>query len=622
MKLPLRAYWDLLSRHIRPQRRRFSLLVVLLFTSIGLQLVNPQILRSFIDTALGGGELRALTLAATAFVIIALVQQVVGISVNYLGQSVAWTATNALRLELAEHSLGLDMSFHNAHTPGELIERIDGDVAAMADFFAQFVITLIGNLALLVGILIAIFLEDWRAGLGFAAFAVVSLVLLSRMRDIAMPEEKARRKGEAEMYGFIEEQLSGTEDIRANGTVAFSLRKLGILQAAIFKANYRAHYKEWLIHIVMGISLVAGNLVAIGSGYWLYQLGAVTLGTAYLFVHYMNMLELPIYSLTREMEAFQMIGACVERLTELRHVRRTVSEGDLAELPAAPAPASAQIHGYAQNPALLAANLAIASPGGNGHHSANSPQGLRVAFENVTFAYADGDGDAVLEDLSFALPPGRVLGLLGRTGSGKTTLTRLLLRLFDPTQGAVTLNTVDLRRLTYTALRQQVAIVTQEVQLFRASVRDNLAFFDASIPDERILAAIHELELGDWYAALPAGLDTLLEEGGAGLSAGEAQLLAFTRILLRSPGLVILDEASSRLDPHTERRIERAITRLIQGRTAIVIAHRLSTVQRADEILILENGRLLEHGERLKLAADPASRFASLLQTGLEEVLV
>jgi ABC-type multidrug transport system fused ATPase/permease subunit len=610
----------LLSRHIRPQRGRFSLLVVLLFTSIGLQLINPQILRSFIDTALGGGELRALTLAATAFVVIALVQQVVGISVNYLGQSVAWTATNALRLELAEHSLGLDMSFHNAHTPGELIERIDGDVAAMADFFAQFVITLIGNLALLVGILIAIFIEDWRAGLGFAGFAAVSLVLLGRMRDIAMPEEKARRKGEAEMYGFIEEQLSGTEDIRANGAVPFSLRKLGILQAVIFKANYRAHYKEWLIHIVMGISLLAGNLIALGSGYWLYQLGAITLGTVYLFVHYMNMLEMPIYSLTREMEAFQMIGACVERLSELRQVRPSVTEGDLAQLPAAPAPA--QIHGYAQNASLLAASLAPASPGGNGHRGASAPQGLRLAFEHVTFAYADGAGEAVLEDLSFALPPGRVLGLLGRTGSGKTTLTRLLLRLFDPTQGAVTLNGVDLRRLTYAALRREVAIVTQEVQLFRASVRDNLAFFDASIADERILAAIQELELGDWYTALPEGLDTLLEEGGAGLSAGEAQLLAFTRILLRSPGLVILDEASSRLDPHTERRIERAITRLIQGRTAIVIAHRLSTVQRADEILILENGRLLEHGERLKLASNPDSRFASLLQTGLEEVLV
>ncbi len=616
MKLPLRAYWDLLSRHIQPQRKRFILLVLLLLTSIGLQLVNPQILRGFIDSALGGGELRTLTLAASAFVAIALVQQVVGISVNYLGQSVAWTATNALRLELADHCLGLDMSFHNAHTPGELIERIDGDVAAMADFFAQFVITLIGNLALLVGILVAIFLEDWRAGLGFAAFAGVSLVLLSRMRDIATPEEKARRKGEAEMYGFIEEQLSGTEDIRANGAVAFSLRKLGILQAAIFKASYRAHFKEWFIHIVMGISLVAGNLVAIGSGYWLYQLGAITLGTAYLFVHYMNMLELPIYSLTREMEAFQMIGACVERLTELRHVRPSVSEGELAHLPA-------HAESYAQlrtsPPRLAAAGLDPAGTGGNGR----GPQaGLQVGFEHVTFAYADGDGDAVLEDLSFRLKPGSVLGLLGRTGSGKTTLTRLLLRLFDPTQGAVTLNGVDLRRLTYAALRQQVAIVTQEVQLFRASVRDNLAFFDASIPDERILDAIQELELGDWYAGLPQGLDTLLEEGGAGLSAGEAQLLAFTRILLRSPGLVILDEASSRLDPHTERRIERAINRLIEGRTAVVIAHRLSTVQRADEILILENGRLLEHGERLKLVADPASRFASLLQTGLEEVLV
>ncbi len=164
-------------------------------------------------------------------------------------------------------------------------------------------------------------------------------------------------------------------------------------------------------------------------------------------------------------------------------------------------------------------------------------------------------------------------------------------------------------------------MVTQDVQLFRASVRDNLTFFDATVPDERIWEALHRLGLAEWAERLPSGLDTMLEAGGGGLSAGEAQLLAFTRIFLEDPGLVILDEASSRLDPGTERLIERAVDTLLAGRTGIVIAHRLATVTRADDILIMEDGRVVEYGPRARLAADPDSRFSRLLQVGLEEVL-
>jgi len=244
---------------------------------------------------------------------------------------------------------------------------------------------------------------------------------------------------------------------------------------------------------------------------------------------------------------------------------------------------------------------------------------LSLAFDGVSFAYAEDE--PVLRDLSFRLEPGTVLGLLGRTGSGKTTIARLVFRLYDPSAGQIALGDVDARQASLKHLRQRVAIVTQDVQLFQASVRDNLTFFDRSIPDERILAVVEDLELMDWYRALPEGLDTRLEGGGRDLSAGEAQLLAFARVFLRDPGLVILDEASSRLDPATERRVERAVDKLLQDRTAIVIAHRLGTVHRADDIMILETGRVAEHGGRERLAGDPSSRFYNLLQTGLEEVL-
>jgi ABC-type multidrug transport system fused ATPase/permease subunit len=228
--------------------------------------------------------------------------------------------------------------------------------------------------------------------------------------------------------------------------------------------------------------------------------------------------------------------------------------------------------------------------------------------------------DAVLHDISLHIAAGRTLGILGRTGSGKTTLTRLLFRLYDVTDGAIRIGGADIRDLRLDSLRERVGMVTQEVQLFHATVRENLTFFDTSIPDARILAALKDLELMPWYQALPDGLDTVLAAGG-GLSAGEAQVLAFTRVFLRDPGLVIMDEASSRLDPATERLVERAVDRLLADRTGIIIAHRLATVMRADDILILENGRIREYGACEALRSDSRSRFAELLRTGMEEVL-
>ena len=252
MSIPLKAYWDLLSRYIRPQRLRFTLLVILMLASIGLQVFNPQVMRSFIDSALGGAAARELMLTAAMFIGIALLQQVLAVSVTYLGESVAWMATNALRGDLAWHCLNLDMGFHNSHTPGELIERIDGDVTELATFFSQFVVTMLGNLLLLVGILAAIFREDWRAGLAFFVFALVAVLVLNRVRDIAVPHQKARRQAEADLFGFVEEQLSATEDVRSSGAVDFSLRELQRLQTHILRHDRSAHGKGLVVDALMG----------------------------------------------------------------------------------------------------------------------------------------------------------------------------------------------------------------------------------------------------------------------------------------------------------------------------------------------------------------------------------
>ncbi len=580
MHLPLRQYWELLSRHIRPQAGRFSLLVLLILTSISLQVINPQIMRGFIDAALAGEAVSVLLRSAVAFIAIALLQQGVSVGVTYLGESVAWTATNALRAELAAHCLNLDMGFHNDHTPGELISRIDGDVAELSRFFSQFVIILGSNLLLMVGVLAALWREDLRAGLAFSLFAALALYVLNRVRDLAMPHQKARKQAEAELYGFLEEQLAGTEDVRSSGAVGFSIRELFRFQTAILRHDRRANLKSWQTETAIATLLVLGTLLAMLSGYFLYVAGAITVGTVYLFIHYMNLLEGPVWILTQEVRSFQSIGACVERLAELRKILPRINDGPGADIPSG---------------------------------------ALRVSFEQVSFAYAPDD--PVLRDLTFQLEPGKIVGLLGRTGSGKTTLARLVFRLYDPVRGLIRLDGVDIREATLRELRGRVALVTQDVQLFEASVRDNLTFFNRSFADDRLLAIIADLGLQDWLDSLPEGLDTRLESGGHSLSAGEAQLLALTRVFLRDPGLVILDEASSRLDPATEQRVERVMDRLLHGRTAIIIAHRLGTVQRADEIMILEEGRVCEAGDRRQLASDPASRFYHLLQTGLEEVL-
>ena len=580
MNIPLKAYWDLLAHHIRTQKLRYMLLTILLLSSIGMQVFNPQIMRQFIDAAQQGQHTNTLLWAASAFIGLAIFQQVVAIGASYFGENVAWTATNALRAELARHCLYLDMSYHNNTSPGKLIERIDGDVMELSNFFSQLIIRVIGNLLLLIGVIGALFIEDWRLGITFAIFALIALWSLNKTRGLAIPHQKAFRESTSELFGYLEERLAGTEDIRSSGGVDFVVR--GLYQLAY--TNLTHWRKAWrmffVVRLVGGTLMMTASAMALASSYFLIQGDLITIGTAFLIIHYVNLLGRPIRELTQQAESIQNIGAATERLAELRAIKRQVTDGAGATVARGP---------------------------------------LALHFDAVNFSYVDDE--PVLKNTDFRLEPGKVLGLLGRTGSGKTTLARLVFRLYDPVNGAIRFGDTDIRDLTLKDLRQRVAMVTQDVQLFQATVRDNLTFFDASIPDTQIQAVIEELELSDWYAALPEGLDTKLETGGRGLSAGEGQLLAFTRIFLRDPGLVILDEASSRLDPATEQLIERAVDKLLQNRTAIIIAHRLGTVQRADEIMILQDGDIIEHGARNQLATDANSKFYGLLQTGLEEVL-
>lgn len=588
MNSPLKRYGAFYLRYITPLRRRVALLSLLMLATITLQLVNPQIIRYFIDTALAAGTGSAQTAnlfgAAIIFLGTALLLQGASVAAIYVGEDIGWRATNQLRADLALHCLRLDMSFHNSHKPGEMIERIDGDVMDIAVFFAQFVVRVLGNLLLLLGVIIVLLWTDWRVSLALTLYTVCSLACFYYVRKRAVPFWEANRQAAADLFGFLEETLASTEDIRSSGAVSYALRNLFKFAKVRLDREVKGGDMDIIFVGMWFVLYTLGQVVALATGYWLYQQGAITVGTVYLIVYYTDRILQPLNEITDQFQNVQKAAAGINRVESLYGINSKIADTGQEPL----------------------------------------PQGaLTVHFADVTFGYVAEE--PVLRNVSFTLPKGQVLGLLGRTGSGKTTITRLLYRLYDPTAGAIQLGASpcqDIRTAPLASLRSRIGMVTQEVQLFKATVRDNLTFFNPDIADERIMQVIHALELTEWYNRLPQGLDTELQAEGSSLSAGEAQLLAFTRVFLQDPGLVILDEASSRLDLATERLIERAIDKLLHNRTGIIVAHRLATIQRADDILILQDGQIQEYGGRAQLANDPQSRFAQLLQTGLEQVLV
>jgi ATP-binding cassette subfamily B protein len=581
MSLPIIEYYRLLERYLRPQLRMVGLLAACIFVGVGLQLWLPQIVRIFIDVASAGADSATLLRVGLYYLAVTLVNQAVRLGAAYLTEDVKWRATNWLRNDLAAHCMRLDMSFHHDMTPGAMIERIDTDVNKLAEFFSQFVLRLFANTLLMLGVLYMLTRVDWRIGLAFTVSSLFTFFVLIGTVRLGAGFFVKEREASAQLYGGLEEWLAGTEDIRANGGVDYVLDRMRRFVYNVFIASRRAYTMGTLNWGVTSLLFTLNLALALSLGVIFLRAGEITIGTVYLIVSYSNTLQRPVTQLARQFQDMQAATASIMRIRE-----------------------------------LFALESAVKAPT---HPAYVTPGALSVAFDDVSFGYA---GDTpVLRHVDFHLPAGKVMGLLGRTGSGKSTITRLLFRFYDPEGGAVCLGGHDLRDLTVDDVRRSVGMVTQDVQIFQASVRDNLTFFNYNIPDETIIEAIHTLGLTRWFEGLPNGLDTRLDSGGRSLSAGEAQLLAFTRVFLKDPGLVILDEASSRLDPLTERLIEQAITRLLRGRTAIIVAHRLATVQRADQILVLGDGQVLESGDRVALAAQPDSRFSQLMRTGMAEAL-
>jgi ABC-type multidrug transport system fused ATPase/permease subunit len=576
--VPDKTVRDFVAAYLRPHRPRLALLAVLFFAGIGLQLANPQLAKTFLDEASAGAPFDRLVRIAGVFLAVALLTQVATVAEVYVAEDLGWRTTNALRVDLTAHVLSLDDGFHADHGAGELLERIDGDVAAIAGFFARFVVHVLGSALFLLGVLALLWREDWRIGGLLTAFALASVAYLTCGGGFVGRRSRQSRVVNADLSAYLEERLSALPDIKANGADNVTMRGLHERLATRFRVDREALLAASLFSGAANTALVAATVASLAMAAWLQQTGAITVGGVYLVFRYTGMLRMPLERLSRHMNSFQRAMGGIVRVRELLATEPRITDGAGADLPAG---------------------------------------ALAVELDAVDFAY---EREPVLRHLSCRVEPGHVLGLLGRTGSGKTTIARLLFRLYDVDAGAVRVGGVDVRDLRVDDLRRRIGLVTQDVQLFDGTLRDNVRLFDPDVGDDRLVAVFASLGLDEWLAELPDGLDTVLGPTARGLSAGEAQLVALARVFLEDPGLVVLDEASSRLDPHTEALLEDAIDRLLADRTGIVIAHRLRTIERTDEVLLLDGGMVVEHGDRMALAADPTSRFADLLRTGLPEV--
>lgn len=569
---------------MRPQFPLVALLFCGLAVNMALQLTNPQILRYFLDAALDSSQnapsMNEITTAAIAFLLIALIIQLVSVGTTYLGSIIAWGSTNALREDLAAHSIGLDMSFHNAHTPGEFIQRIDGDVEILGGFFSVFLITILGNLILLFGTLAILYSENLTVGVVVTFSSVVILTIMFTIRKLAVPSNIELSESHSSFYGFLEEHLSGREDIRALGATDYVFERFSRFVKLVYTKTLKSTYVLNAIVWLISFSFSLNQAVALALGAYLYFNGEVTLGTVFMIIQYIQISQTPLNSITNQVQELQKFRASVERVEEIFNTESKLKFGR------------------------------VALPDG----------ALSVEFKNVSFNYHQDNH--VLEDISFQLKSGKALGILGETGSGKTTIARLLFRLYDPDKGKILLSLRPLNEYTVESLRSRIGMITQEIQMLSASVRDNVTLFDSSIPDSRVNAAMELLGLSRWIESLPYALDTKLSTKDTSISAGQAQLLAFSRVFLLQPGLIILDEASSRLDPMTEQLMEKAIGLMLsQQTTSIVIAHRLQTIKRVDNIIILQDGRIVESGSRVELEKNPNSKLSKMLGLATNEVL-
>ncbi len=570
----------LFFRYLLTLKLRFAIMSICVLASITLQIINPIFAQNFINSAVSGGSVHVLYADAAFFLLFAVFAYALSLAAAYTSQDIGWRASNALREDLLLHCLTRDQSWLNSKTPGEFIERIDGDLTVLANFFAEFIVRIIGYSLMAIGISISIAFVNGVAGLIFFGSLAGSVLLIRLTNSAVVRAGVNERQADAELFGFMEEALRGREDITYNGGAPYALYTYLLSAKKMFKNGRSSNFMKTITWAVTYVSYYSTTAIILVVSYLLYSHHAITLGAVFVFYQYISILQNPIEQLTQQTQKMQSAQSSAKRITELFAVSNKIIGGS----------------------------------------SSLREEKSDITMQHVTFFYDDAQTPA-LHDITLHIPEGKTVGVIGRTGSGKTTLSRLLARLYDPQEGSIFIGTTDIRTVDIRDLRAHIAVAPQDIQLFHATVRENITFCNTAIADDTILALIHSMGLDFWLNQLPNGLDTMLESHGSGLSAGETQFLAFLRLFLQNPKILILDEPSSRLDPITESLMTNCMQQLLAGRTGIIIAHRLKTIQQADYIMALENGKIIEYDTRERLANNPQSYYSGLLKANSAEAL-
>jgi ATP-binding cassette subfamily B protein len=562
-----------------PYRAELGVAVALLPLISLFEIAQPYLLKKAIDEHIAVGRLAGLDRLGFLYLGALIGQYGLGFIQLYLTQLVGQRGMNDLRVRAHRHVLSLSASFFDRTPVGRLMTRLTSDIEALNEMFASGIVSLVGDVVRLSFILFAIFGIDWKLALFSMGSAPVLFAIAAYFRRWVRDAFREIRVKLARMNAFLQEHISGMKVVQAFAQEEKVAREFDGINVDYRRANARAIAADAALYSIVeavGAIAVAGLL---WHGGLRIAAGTLSFGVLVAFVEYLAKFFAPIRDLSTKYTVMQQAMAAAERVFTL--LDTVEPDAPVAATPAA-APAVAAAPGA---PPVVAA----------------APDAPLVSLEHVSFGYrADRP---VLADVSLEIGAGETVAVVGATGAGKSTIIKLLPRLYDPQAGAIRLGGVDVRALDPAALRRRIVVVSQDVFMFSGTLRGNIGLGDAALTDERILAAARRVGADRVIAARPGGLDAPVLERGVNFSAGERQLLAFARALAREPEILILDEATASVDPETERVIERGIAELMRGRTSIVIAHRLSTVQRASRIVVIHQGRIAEEGTHDALLA-------------------
>jgi ATP-binding cassette subfamily B protein len=568
-----------LGRYVAPYRGRALLGLAAVLVTMAASLAAPYLTGLAIDEGIAKGDLDALTWIVVAFVGIGLIGLAASGAQTYLVGLTGEGVLTDLRGDVFAHLQELPVGYYERNRAGVLISRLTNDVEALQQLVTDGITTTLQNVLSLVGAAVILLLLDWRLGLATMAVFPIMAVGTLAYRRISIRTYRLMRNELADVTASLQEDLTGVRVIQAFGREEQSRNAFRRVNARYRAANQRTVGANALYFPGVEYLSTIATAVVFGYGGWLYMHGQVEIGTLVAFVGYLTNFFDPVQQLSQVYNTFLSASAALEKIFGVLDAEPDiVDREDAVDLP---------------------------------------PIAGDVRFAGVRFGY--DPQRPVLHGLDLVAEAGQTVALVGHTGAGKSTIVKLLARFYDPQAGTVSIDGHDLRDVTAASLRSQLAIVPQESFLFAGSVRDNIAFGRPEATLDEVRAAARAVGADRFIDELPDGYDTLVQERGGRLSIGQRQLVAFARALLADPRLLILDEATSSVDIATEARIEEALETLLAGRTAFVVAHRLSTIRRADRIVVLENGAVVEAGTHDELIAR-GGRYRSLYGDWVEAV--